>query len=34
MSNAEDLSKITDPVFQKAMAQNLTKQLKLYFQMK
>lgn len=34
MSNAEDLSKITDPVFQKAMAQNLTKQLKEYFKMK
>ena len=33
MSNAEDLSKISDPVFQKAMAYNLTKQLKAYFKM-
>ncbi len=33
LSNAEDLSKISDPVFQKAMAQNLTKQLKAYFKM-
>lgn len=33
MSNAEDLSKITDPVFQKAMAYSLTKQLKEYFRM-
>ena len=33
MSNAEDLSKISDPVFQKAMANNLTKQLKAYFKM-
>ncbi|MBO1265953.1 SH3 domain-containing protein [Proteiniclasticum sp. SCR006] len=33
MSNAEDLSKIIDPVFQKAMAKSLAAQIKAYFGM-
>ena len=33
MSNAQDLSKIIDPVFQKAMAKSLATQIKAYFGM-
>jgi len=33
MSNAQDLSKIVDPVFQKAMAKSMSNQIKAYFGM-